>query len=540
MHQPTRQGLLRWLPLALGGGGAVLALLLWQALAAQEDAHIARTLQMKTAAVSEDVGHALDSRIQALDRMVRRWEMRGRPGRKEWESDAALYLKHYPGYRAIAWADPALDVRWVVPRAGNGAGPGLGLGTEERQRTAAQTARRSRGATITRPLGAGAFAAFLPIYSDNGFDGFIVGAFQGRELFDAILRADAKHEGYAIAIADGAEELYLSGDGRGELKWVREAEIKSYGAAWRVRVWPNAGHLAQLRSPLPEVTLTMGIVMALLLALAAYFAMKAWFKEQEVEAVNRELVHENAERRRAEEAVARHAADLERSNAELQQFAYVASHDLQEPLRIVAGYVQLLARRYQGRLDAEADEFIAFAVDGATRMQGLISDLLTYSRVGSRGRAFEPVRCEDVLKQSLASLKLMIEESRATVTHDPLPTVTADAGQLHQLFLNLISNAVKYRGGTPPAIHIAAADRADAWQFSVRDNGIGIDPKYFERIFVIFQRLHGKDEYPGTGIGLAISKKVVENHGGRIWVESQVGKGATFYFTISKNLGRKQ
>jgi len=133
MHQPTRQGLLRWLPLALGGGGAVLALLLWQALAAQEDAHIARTLQMKTAAVSEDVGHALDSRIQALDRMVRRWEMRGRPGRKEWESDAALYLKHYPGYRAIAWADPALDVRWVVPRAGNGAGPGLGLGTEERQ-----------------------------------------------------------------------------------------------------------------------------------------------------------------------------------------------------------------------------------------------------------------------------------------------------------------------------------------------------------------------------------------------------------------------
>src|SRR3990170_1301649 len=172
MHQPTRQGLLRWLPLALGGGGAVLALLLWQALAAQEDAHIARTLQMKTAAVSEDVWHALDSRIQALDRMVRRWEMRGRPGRKEWESDAALYLKHYPGYRAIAWADPALDVRWVVPRAGNGAGPGLGLGTEERQRTAAQTARRSRGATITRPLGAGAFAAFLPIYSDNGFDGF--------------------------------------------------------------------------------------------------------------------------------------------------------------------------------------------------------------------------------------------------------------------------------------------------------------------------------------------------------------------------------
>jgi PAS domain S-box-containing protein len=237
-------------------------------------------------------------------------------------------------------------------------------------------------------------------------------------------------------------------------------------------------------------------------------------------------------RKQAEEKLKLTLADLERSNKELEQFAYVASHDLQEPLRTISSSTQLLARRYQGQLDADADEFIAYAVNGANRMQRLINDLLSYSRVGTRGKGFEPTDCTAVLDQTLANLKAAIEESGAVVTHNPLPTVMADKLQLVQLFENLIGNAIKFHGEEPPRVHVSAEQKGNEWVFSVRDNGIGIDPQYAERIFVIFQRLHTIEEYPGTGIGLAICKKIVECHGGRIWVESQPGIGSTFYFTI--------
>lgn len=224
--------------------------------------------------------------------------------------------------------------------------------------------------------------------------------------------------------------------------------------------------------------------------------------------------------------------ELLRSNAELEQFAYVASHDLQEPLRTVSGMVQLLQQRYQGKLDERADEYIGHAVDGSNRMQQLINDLLDFSRVERKGNPFKTTDMNHVLQMALASLHVAIAESGAQITSDPLPTVMADAGQLTQVLQNLIGNAIKFRGEEPLKVHVGAEKIENGWQFAVRDNGIGIDPQYFERVFLIFQRLHTRSKYPGTGIGLALCKKIIERHGGRMWIQSEVKHGATFFFTI--------
>jgi len=247
------------------------------------------------------------------------------------------------------------------------------------------------------------------------------------------------------------------------------------------------------------------------------------------------LFDDITERKKAEAALREAHEELKRSNAELEQFAYVASHDLQEPLRMVSSYTQLLMRRYGDKLDGDAKDFTAFIVDGATRMKQLIEDLLAYSRVGTRDKNFKPVDAESSLKRALTNLRAAIQDSGATVTQDKLPTIHCDEVQLAQLFQNLIGNALKFRRpDVAPAVHVGAADQGAEWEFMVRDNGIGIEPQYFERIFMVFQRLHDKGEYPGTGIGLAIVKKVVERHGGRIWVQSQPGAGTTFHFTMPK------
>ena len=234
-------------------------------------------------------------------------------------------------------------------------------------------------------------------------------------------------------------------------------------------------------------------------------------------------------------------AELERSNKELEQFAYVASHDLQEPLRMVSSYTQLLERRYGDKLDEKGRKFVDFAVDGAVRMQQLINDLLEFSRVSTRGKPMKPVDVNRVLDTVKLNLSVAIRESDAVVTNDRLPTVLADETQLVQLLQNLVGNAIKFRRAPParPEVHVSAQVGETECVFTVRDNGIGIAPEYFERIFVIFQRLHAKGEYPGTGIGLAVCRRIVERHGGRIWVESAPGQGSTFYFALSNGNGEQ-
>lgn len=248
------------------------------------------------------------------------------------------------------------------------------------------------------------------------------------------------------------------------------------------------------------------------------------------------LALENArlyrEAREVQDVLVRQAEQLRRSNEELQQFVYVASHDLQEPLRMITAYLQLLTQRYQATLDAKAQEFIGYAVEGARRMKALIDDLLAYSRVGTQGKPFAPVACEEVLATVVQTLRLAVAESQATITHEPLPVIYGDATQLGLLLQNLLSNALKFHDSRPPQISLRAQREGRYWRLAVQDNGIGFDPKHAERIFQVFQRLHTRRDYPGTGIGLAICKKIVERHGGHIWVESQPGQGATFFFTL--------
>jgi signal transduction histidine kinase len=254
-----------------------------------------------------------------------------------------------------------------------------------------------------------------------------------------------------------------------------------------------------------------------------------------------ELKQKEAELREQARQLEEHGKELERSNTELEQFAYVASHDLQEPLRMVASYCQLLKRRYEGKLDSDADEFIGYAVEGASRMQRLINDLLGYSRVGRRDNVFAPVLAADLVKTALLNLGVAIAESAAQIEIGELPEIFGARTQLVQLFQNLVGNAIKFRGANAPVIRVSATRQDQFWRFTVEDNGIGIEPEHLERVFVIFKRLHDREKYSGTGIGLAVAKKVVENHGGRIWIESTPGQGSRFQFTLpSIAMGSRQ
>ncbi|NQU41768.1 PAS domain-containing protein, partial [bacterium] len=236
--------------------------------------------------------------------------------------------------------------------------------------------------------------------------------------------------------------------------------------------------------------------------------------------------------RAMEVALKQRTEELARSNAELEQFANIISHDLNEPLRTVTGFLQLLAKRYHGQLTHEADEFIDFAVQGGRRMRNLLNDLLMYSRVTTKAQPFEPTEAKSILDQARANLEVAIQQARAEITHDPLPRIMGDETQLIQLFQNLFANAIKFHGAKDPEVRVSARETPEGWEFQVRDNGIGIDPENFERIFQIFQRVSGDETISGTGIGLAVCDKIVKRHGGRIWVESEPDKGSTFHFTL--------
>jgi PAS domain S-box-containing protein len=364
----------------------------------------------------------------------------------------------------------------------------------------------------------------------------------GRRAAESVLGVmEAAPDGIAVVTADGVIELAnaqmakVFGYELGELAGQRVevlipeksrashgAHRASYGASPRVRPMGMGLELTGLRKDGTEFAIEISLS-----------PLDSGPRPRIVAAV-RDITW----RRWAEDELKHRLESLQRSNAELEQFAYVSSHDLQEPLRMVSAYTQLLADRYGDRLDADAKEFIGYAVDGAKRMQQLIADLLEFSRVRTRGDSLQPVALGDVVASVCRDLETSIGEAGAVVTRDDLPTVCGDAAQLGRLFQNLIGNAVKFHGEEPPRVHIGAELGQSEWIISVRDNGIGIAPQHRERVFVIFQRLHSRTEFPGTGIGLAIAKRIVERHGGRIWVEPATPRGSIFRFTLLVEPGR--
>ncbi len=528
------EGTPRWVPIFAGISILTVSVLLWQALTADDVKNFRDNTQLEAAGYSSIIETAIKNRVATLTHLSESLAS-PRPSRKQWEMDAGLISKQ-PGYHAIAWIDPARRTRWIVSDAPTSNVP---ASLSPSQQKLLEQVYAQRSASLSKPLtlddGSIGFFTYAPIFHNDTFNGFVLGVFRLQELIDVILPSQVTSD-YTLALFDGKDEIYRRGDERLLTHLQGITVIPLPGYAWEMHISPSQALISRQDSALPEVVLGLGFVMALLLALSIHFAHRARLNAARALETNRMLEEEIAVRKQVESDLENHARSLARSNTELEQFAYVASHDLQEPLRMVTSYMQLLEKRYKDKLDEDANVFIGYAVDGAARMKLLITGLLTYSRAGKQGQTVGSVDMEEVLRSANGNLQGLIEEAQGEVTHDPLPKVVGDPTQLLQLLQNLIGNALKFRGEAPARVHVGASEQGRHWLFSVSDQGIGISAEFHHRIFALFQRLHDREAYEGTGIGLALCKKIVESHGGRIWLDSEPGQGCTFYFTLSKQV----
>ncbi len=583
------QSLWSRLPILVCVGAITATLLLWQALRIQEHERIAQTIGAVAASVKSEVSTRMDTRVLALVRMAQHWEHAGAPPQAQWEFEAELNLHQFPGYQAIIWVDSAFQARWLVSRDTSQTLQSLRGAFVQYAARALEAARDRDTVTMTRMvdpvLGGKGFMVWVPLVQEQNFEGFIVGVFAFQDLLDAILKNIAP--GYAIALFDGAEEIYRrdSSGGQTEAEWSQQMIVDPYGVTWWVRVWPLPEELATKHSALPNVTLGAGLVMSVLLAWMVVLARTARTRAQDQEMTNQELNREmtmrqrlaeevekartelelrvqertaelahanedlrkeNWERRRAEAVLARQAQELARSNSELEQFAYVASHDLQEPLRKILAFGDRLKIKHVQDLSNQGRDYLERMQAAAARMQALITDLLRLSRVMTRPQPFVSVDLSEVARTVVSDMEVRVQQLRGQVQIDQLPTIEADPMQVSQLLQNLIGNALKFhREGEPPIVKVwskllqkeedeVQKDRLNLQfcQIWVEDNGIGFNEKYLDRIFEPFQRLHERGKYEGTGMGLAICQKIVERHRGEITARSTPGQGTTFIVTL--------
>lgn len=657
-----------WVPILVGVAVAAITLCLWQALVVDQRAQTKRTVEARTTLVRNEITLQVRTYMLALDRMARRWHLKGLLDQEERQSDTLMMVGDYKGFEGIRWVDSSDRIRWTVPMQGHEAEQGMYLALEERRAAALEAARTSRQLSVSRPIelttGGRGFLVLVPLYNGDNFAGYIDGFFRIQHLLDTILSEDLTR-GYAIVVSEADEEIYRRSEAnsRQGSEWASGQELALSGMNWRVEVWPEKKTLVELESSVPTVTLIMGLLMSFILAWTMRFAQTARSRSKIVEATSKSLNREVTERTRAEEALSaalekermlldsavdvictvsadgrfvtmnpaclrlwgytqeeligrqyielvvpedvsktneaaakimageaatdfenrylhkngspvhimwsaswskdqqvmfcvardiserqqaeeklqRFAVELQRSNAELQDFASVASHDLQEPLRKIQSFADELDVCIGDKIGADERETLNRMIAAAGRMRTLINDLLAFSRVTTMAKPFARVDLGLTVKEVLSNLEARVRDTGGRVEVGELPTIDADPMQMLQLLQNLIGNGLKFHhAGVSPVIKISSENGGPNCRLAVADNGIGFDEKYLDRIFTVFQRLHGRKEYEGTGIGLAICRKIAERHGGEITANSAPGAGATFIVTLPMKQSKQE
>lgn len=505
----------RWGALPVFFGAAVIVLSLSQAIAGQENREIQQAVETRTNLARTAFETRIGNQIVNFERIGRRWQRRGGTPEGEWRADVGDYLTADLTWRAIAWV--AADGRdaWIEPRSGSGGLIGERPPQFPRLQEAIEQAKLSRQLVVTDAIetadGQFGLLVLVPLFKQQIFDSYILGEIGLSRLMGRTF-SKLLGEGFRVRVMDGDVALFSQQNGSVlDERYLADLSFQLGDKEWRLEVNPARNWVQLRESWLPESVLFGGLSLVGLLYLAYYYAQIAKQREHILEVTNQWLAT---------------------ANDELEQFAYIASHDLQEPLRMIASFAGLLEKRHKDEFDETSRKYLTYVIDGALRMKTMLNGLLAYSRLGTGKPDKKVVDCNDVVADVLENLNLAVSESGMALKIESLPTIAADRDQMLRLFQNLIGNAVKFRAEENPSLEVVAQRKGDFWEFRVTDNGIGIDPAYKDQVFEIFQRLNPRGSYEGSGIGLALVKRIVEQHGGEITVESQLGLGTTFRFTM--------
>jgi len=539
----------RWFPAPIALGLLALTLVLWRGLTVAEHTHIERTVGLALADVRNQIEPAIATRTQSLARVGQRmW--RAARSRELWDLDMGLFLDDYPSLRAIEWADSSVDQRWTVSRDGVESIGDRYAGLGPQQRAALEAARAAGISAACRVVDAvgGGKSLVIVVAMNGGANGeFLTAFFDVQALFDAVLANVTT--GYSVAVRERAEEIYRRAgtDGRQPPEWVQESSFELYGASWTVRVWPTSGAIAQARTALPAAVLGFGVLLSLLMASTVGFAQQSGRRARETAAANRELATEVVERARAEAEVRRLNEDLEQRviartaaleavNQDLEAFTYSVSHDLRAPLRQVDGFARLLEEQLPG-LEPTAQHYLGRVQQGTRHMGHLIDDLLGLARVGRADLSPRLTELSALVDRAIAALGSDTEGRRIEWRIGRLSPAMCDPGLMTLVFANLLSNAVKFtRPREMAVIEVGETESPGGPTVFVRDNGVGFDMKYSDKLFGVFQRLHRAEEFEGTGVGLATVQRIIHRHGGRVWAEAGRNTGATFFFILGRPL----